>query len=56
MDCVASGSHYNPGGKTHGDLGNTVRHAGDMGNILAEGGKARLSISVGERLGDLVNR
>ena len=41
---------------THGDLGAEVRHAGDMGNILVTGGVAEVSISVQERLSDLVNR
>ena len=56
LDCVASGSHYNPSGETHGDLESGVRHAGDMGNILVTRDLAEVSIRVQESLSDLVNR
>ncbi|KAL8617889.1 Superoxide dismutase [Cu-Zn] [Nucella lapillus] len=38
--CVAAGSHFNPQGQTHGAPADTVRHVGDLGNIVAndEGG------------------
>merc|ERR1719336_1376605 len=35
LECGAAGGHYNPRRLTHGDKISQVRHAGDMGNILA---------------------
>ena len=39
--CVTAGAHYNPHGKTHGNIADTERHVGDMGNITSAGGKAQ---------------
>ena len=36
-DGTGMGSHYNPGGASHGLPDQTMRHAGDMGNIEADG-------------------
>ncbi|MGD7340675.1 superoxide dismutase family protein, partial [Ralstonia pseudosolanacearum] len=33
--CMSTGPHYNPGGKEHGAPEDEVRHAGDLGNIVA---------------------
>lgn len=32
--CDALGDHYNPFGKSHGDIGAQERHVGDLGNVL----------------------
>ncbi|KAM8945567.1 copper chaperone for superoxide dismutase [Pelodytes ibericus] len=34
-DCASCGYHFNPYGNSHGGPGNTDRHLGDLGNILA---------------------
>lgn len=33
--CMSAGSHFNPNGHTHGGPKSEVRHAGDLGNIVA---------------------
>ena len=33
--CVSAGEHFNPFRQTHGSLKSKVRHAGDLGNIVA---------------------
>lgn len=35
--CKTAGAHWNPEKQTHGGPEDTVRHHGDMGNILADG-------------------
>lgn len=32
---IKIGAHFNPNGMTHGAPGDEVRHAGDLGNIVA---------------------
>ncbi|KAF8039498.1 hypothetical protein BT93_B1886 [Corymbia citriodora subsp. variegata] len=33
--CISTGAHYNPNNMTHGAPEDEVRHAGDLGNIVA---------------------
>ncbi|KAL6516709.1 hypothetical protein OROGR_020014 [Orobanche gracilis] len=33
--CISTGAHFNPNGLTHGAPEDEVRHAGDLGNIVA---------------------
>ncbi|KAJ3001005.1 hypothetical protein HDV02_000074 [Globomyces sp. JEL0801] len=34
--CVSAGGHYNPNGLTHGAPDAAIRHAGDLGNVVAQ--------------------
>ncbi|KAI8330915.1 copper/zinc superoxide dismutase [Blakeslea trispora] len=44
--CNSTGTHYNPFNRTHGDIENKHRHAGDLGNIKAESdGSAYFDVS-----------
>ncbi|VDM72463.1 unnamed protein product [Strongylus vulgaris] len=36
--CLAAGPHFNPSNMTHGAPNDSVRHVGDLGNILAQVG------------------
>ncbi|KAF8835643.1 hypothetical protein BDN67DRAFT_992386 [Paxillus ammoniavirescens] len=44
--CLSTGSHFNPFGNTHGAPTDSVRHVGDLGNIITdEYGTAALSFT-----------
>lgn len=34
--CASAGAHYNPGNATHGAPTDTIRHVGDLGNVLVD--------------------
>jgi superoxide dismutase, Cu-Zn family len=36
VDASSAGGHFNPGHENHGAPMDTIRHAGDMGNIVAD--------------------
>ena len=42
--CKDAGGHFNPGSNNHGDPSDTVRHVGDLGNIEAVEGVARVEV------------
>lgn len=33
--CVSAGAHFNPFGKSHGDINDSEKHIGDLGNLVA---------------------
>ncbi|KAL2938499.1 Superoxide dismutase [Cu-Zn] chloroplastic [Bienertia sinuspersici] len=46
--CISTGPHFNPNGMTHGAPEDEVRHAGDLGNIVANtDGGHELSLTTG---------
>ena len=56
-DGSSAGSHYNPEQHPHADVTAAVRHAGDLGNIKADGsGKANVDLTVNNiTLADMKN-
>lgn len=44
--CNSTGPHFNPHNVEHGDLSNDIRHAGDLGNVIAgSDGIARILVT-----------
>ncbi len=56
--CKKCGAHYNPGGRQHGGARGTMRHPGDLGNVVADAeGSVRTSLVVPRTcLRDLLGR
>lgn len=47
FNCFVTGPHFNPNGLTHGAPEDDVRHAGDLGNIIANAnGNVHSTLSV----------
>ncbi|WAP68107.1 superoxide dismutase family protein [Jiella pelagia] len=43
-DFTSAGGHYNPGDREHGYMSENGPHAGDMPNIVAANGSAKVSV------------
>jgi Cu-Zn family superoxide dismutase len=42
--CMSTGPHFNPNKMTHGAPTDSVRHAGDLGNVIADAGGCKFTI------------
>ena len=42
--CMSTGPHFNPNNMTHGAPTDAIRHAGDLGNVIADAGGCKFTI------------
>ena len=42
--CMSTGPHFNPNNMTHGAPTDATRHAGDLGNVIADAGGCKFTI------------
>ncbi|PVU84892.1 hypothetical protein BB560_007230, partial [Smittium megazygosporum] len=48
--CISAGGHYNPFSVNHGDRTASVRHVGDMGNIVGAGTDKVTTVELEDRM------